>query len=109
MGLTTQSPISLNHFSKMVISSNNESRKIAGLKWKQQFYYCSSSAQQTNGINVFIINTFVIIQLSTSNKVSSEFDNKNFTVNIIITRRGASGGYYTRPQEQLHKYITYFQ
>ena len=65
MGLTAQSPISLNHFSKMVILSNNESCKIAGLKWKLQFYNCSCSADQTNVINVFIINTFDIIQLST--------------------------------------------
>ena len=61
MALTAQSPISLNNVSKMVISSKNNSCQIAGLKWKQQFYYCSSSVQQTNGINVFVINTFDII------------------------------------------------
>ena len=74
------------------------------------FYYCSCNAQLTNGTDVFIINDFAIIQLSTSKKVSSDFENKHFSINIVITWPSAlvTNQVSKGRREQPHKHITYY-
>ena len=77
MWWTAQSPISHNNFSKMVISSYNETCLITGLMWKLQFNDYSCHADQ---INAFISITYGIIQLLNSNMIAG--DSRNIHIPI---------------------------
>ena len=78
MGWTAQSTISHKNFSKMVISSNNETCQITCLMWKLQFNDCSCHADQINAINVFISITYDIIQIYNSNMIAFDSCNIHF-------------------------------